>query len=77
MSTLHILSAFELKKEDLKNVSVIGYKNMHIYLSKGQSLELSKSGKTFNIVQKDTNNNIIGKKNYRVSSCIFMQELFD
>lgn len=72
-----ILSCFELKKEDIKDVRGFYYKDMRIILGKGQKIELSKSGKTFNLIQLDENGDILGQKNFRCNSCIFFNEIYD
>lgn len=71
-----LISCFEIKQEQLKELVFITYKNMNIYLDKEQKWELSKSGKTIYIVQYD-NGKEIGKKGFRISSCLFFNEYYN
>lgn len=71
-----ILSCFELKKEDLKDLTYIQYQGKNIYLGKEQKWEISPSGKTIYVVQYDKGEEI-GRKGFRISSCIFVSELID
>ena len=74
--TQYLVSAFEISKEQLQEVAFITYKDMNIYLGKEQKWEISKSGKTIYIVQYD-NGKEIGRKGFRISSCLFFNELYD
>lgn len=71
---LILLGAFEINDEDINSVSCIQYKNMKIWLGKEQKFELSESKKTIYIIQYD-NNKEIGRKGFRVASCLFFTEI--
>lgn len=71
-----LISAFEIDKKDLDQLVFITYKDKNIYLGKEQKFELSDSGKTIYIVQYDKNEEI-GRKRFRVSSCLFFNEIYD
>lgn len=74
--TQYLVSAFEISKEQLQEVAFITYKDMNIYLGKEQKWEISESGKTIYVVQYD-NEKEIGRKGFRISSCLFFNELYD
>ena len=74
--TKELLSAWEFDKKDLDNLACIQYRYKCIYLGKEQKWELSDSGKTIYVVQYD-NNEEIGRKGFRVSSCLFFNEYYD
>lgn len=74
--TTEIIGTFEIKQEDLKNLACLQYKDKRIYLGKEQKWELSKSNKTIYIVQYDKEKTI-GKKGFRISSCLFYAEYYD
>lgn len=74
--TRELISAFEINEEQLKELAFITYRDMNIYLGKGQKWEISKSGKTIYVVQYD-NNEEIGRKGFRISSCLFFNEYYD
>lgn len=71
-----VLSCFEISKEQLDELAFIVYKNKHIYLGKEQKWELSPSGKTIYVVQYDKGKEI-GRKGFRVSSCVFFNEYYN
>lgn len=71
-----LLGACQFNKEDLDQLVFITYKDKNIYLGKEQKFELSDSGKTIYIVQYDKNEEI-GRKGFRVSSCLFFNEIYD
>lgn len=71
-----LISAFEFDEKDLDQLVFIAYKDKNIYLGEEQKFELSDSKKTIYIVQYD-NGEIIGKKGFRTSSCLFFNEIYD
>lgn len=71
-----LIGCYEIKQEQLKELAFITYKNMNIYLGKGQKWEVSKSGKTIYVVQYD-NDKEITRKGFRISSCLFFNEYYD
>ena len=74
--TRELLGAMQFDKTDLENLACIQYKNMTIYLGKEQKWELSDSGKTIYVVQYDKNKEI-GRKGFRIDSCLFFAEYYD
>ena len=74
--TRELISAFEIKEEQLDELAFVTYKDMNIYLNSNQKWELSKSGKTIYIVQVVDNKDFF-KKGFRVSSCLFFNEYYD
>lgn len=74
--TRELISAYEINEEQLKELAFITYRNMNIYLGRQQKWEISKSGKTIYVVQYD-NNEEIGRKGFRISSCLFFNEYYD
>jgi len=74
--TKELIGFGEIKEEQLKELVGITYKDMNIYLGKEQKWEISKSGKTIYVVQYD-NKKEIGRKGFRVSSCVFFNEFYD
>ena len=74
---LEFISMGEIKEEQLQDIACIGYRDKCIWLDKNQEFMLSPSGKTIYIVCYDKNKNIIGKKGFRVSSCIYYTEITD
>ena len=71
-----LIGCMEIKEEQLEELAFITYKDMNIYLGKEQKWEISKSGKTIYIVQYD-NDKEIGRKGFRISSCLFFNEYYD
>ena len=71
-----LLGAMQFSKDDLDSLSSIQYKNMKIHLGKEQKFELSDTGKTIYIVQYDKDKEI-GRKSFRVASCLFFQDIYD
>lgn len=74
--TQELIGCREIKEEQLKELAFITYKDMNIYLGKEQKWEISKSKKTIYIVQYD-NGKEIGRKGFRISSCLFFNEYYD
>lgn len=74
--TQELIGFGEIKEEQLKDLVFITYKDMNIYLGKGQQWEISKSGKTIYVVQYD-NNKEIGRKGWRISSLLFFNEYYN
>lgn len=62
--------------KDLDLLGFITYRDKNIYLGKEQKWELSDSGKTIYVVQYDKGEEI-GRKGFRVSSCLFFAEYYD
>lgn len=73
----YLLGAFQVDESDIENITYICYKDKNIYLNNNQKFELSKSKKTIYIVQYDENMKEYAKKGFRVSSCLFFQELYN
>lgn len=71
-----LIGCMQIKEEQLDELAFITYKDMNIYLGKEQKWEISKSGKTIYVVQYD-NNKEIGRKGFRISSCLFFNEYYD
>jgi len=71
-----LLGAMQFNKEDLGALVYITHRDKNIYLGNEQKFELSDSGKTIYIVQYDKNKEI-GRKGFRVSSCLFFTEYYD
>ena len=71
-----LIGAFEIKEEQLQDLAFITYKNMNIYLGKEQKWEISPSGKTIYVVQYDKGEEI-GRKGFRIASCLFFNEYYD
>lgn len=71
-----LLGAMEFDEKDLSSLSSIQYKDMRIHLGKEQKFELSDSKKTIYIVQYDDNKEI-GRKGFRISNCLFFQDIYD
>ena len=71
-----LIGAFEIKEEQLQDLAFITYKNMNIYLGKEQKWEISSSNKTIYVVQYDKGKEI-GRKGFRISSCLFFNEYYD
>lgn len=71
-----LISCYEIKEEELKNLAFITYRDKNIYLGKDQKWELSKSGKTIYVVQYD-NGKEFARKGFRVRSCLFFNEYYD
>lgn len=71
-----LIGCMQIKEEQLDELVFITYKDMNIYLGKEQKWEISKSGKTIYVVQYD-NNKEIGRKGFRISSCLFFNEYYD
>ena len=74
--TKELISCYEISNEQLNELAFITYKDMNIYLGKEQQWEISKSGKTIYVVQYD-NEKEIGRKGFRISSCLFFNEYYD
>lgn len=74
--TQELIGCCEISQEQLEELAFITYKNMNIYLGKNQKWEISPSKKTIYVVQYD-NNKEIGRKAFRVSSCLFFNEYYD
>lgn len=74
--TQELIGCREITKEQLNELAFITYKNLNIYLGKEQKWELSSSGKTIYVVQYDKGKEI-GRKGWRVSSCLFFNEYYD
>lgn len=74
--TQELIGFGEISPEQLDEIAFIQYKNMSIYKGKEQKWELSPSNKTIFIVQYD-NGKEIGRKGWRVSSCLFFNEYYD
>ena len=74
--TQELIGAMEFSKDRLDELVFIVYKDMNIYLGKEQKWELSKSGKTIYVVQYDKEKEI-GRKGFRISSCLFFNEYYD
>lgn len=72
----YLISAYEITQEQLQELTFITYKDMNIYLGKEQKWEISSSGKTIYVVQYDKGEEI-GRKGFRISSCLFFNELYD
>lgn len=53
--TSELIGYCEIKKEQLKDLAFITYKDMNIHLNINQKWELSESGKTIYIVQYEDN----------------------
>lgn len=71
-----LIGVCEIKKEQLDELTFITYRNMNVYLGKEQKWELSSSGKTIYVVQYDGEKEI-GRKGFRISSCLFFNEYYD
>lgn len=74
--TKELISCYEISNEQLKELVFITYRDMNIYLGKEQQWEISPSGKTIYVVQYD-NGKEIGRKGFRISSCLFFNEYYD
>lgn len=74
--TQELIGYGEITKAQLNELVFITYKNLNIYLGKEQKWELSPSGKTIYVVQYDKDKEI-GRKGWRVSSCLFFNEYYD
>lgn len=74
--TQELIGCYEITQEKLKELAFIMYKDMNIYLGKEQKWEISKSGKTIYVVQYDKEQEI-GRKGFRISSCLFFNEYYD
>ena len=74
--TRELLGAMQFDKKDLNALACIQYRDKCIYLGKEQKWELSDSGKTIYVVQYEGNEEI-GRKGFRVSSCLFFNEYYD
>ena len=71
-----LISCFEINEEQLKELTFIKFRDMNIYLGKEQKWEISKTGKTIYVVQYD-NEKEIGRKGFRISSCLFFNEYYN
>lgn len=69
-----MIKAFEIGREELKDIEYIApsNKDYNLYLGDNQHWELSKSGKTLYLIQENEKGNYIDSKSFRVSSTIFV-----
>lgn len=74
--TQELISCYKICKEQLNELAFIKYKNLNIYLDKEQKWEISSSGKTIYVVQYNGEKEI-GRKGFRISSCLFFNEYYD
>lgn len=71
-----LIGCGEIKENQLDELAFITYKDMNIYLGKGQKWELSKSKKTIYVVQYEKEKEI-ARKGFRISSCLFFNEYYN
>ena len=74
--TQELIGCYEINSKQLDELAFITYRDKNIYLGKEQKWELSPSGKTIYVVQYDKGEEI-GRKGFRISSCLFFNEYYD
>lgn len=74
--TTKLIGCYKITNEQLSELTFITCNDMNIYLGKEQKWEISPSGKTIYVVQYDKGQEI-GRKGFKISSCLFFNEYYD